>query len=187
MATNAIVGPGLGFVAGIGVGISRYAELDLLATYALMQSAGGQGGGRCVGCSGDHASLSLGLTYHLVQGVALDPWMRFGTGYRTANYQGTSKSPQLDYFAPGRVHGWDVAQLSLGAMFFPVSSFGFGPFAEADIGTYLNRPVIGNDPGSPRPYAFFQLGLEVEIDPVRWVKPNPPPAKNAGASGQPAF
>jgi hypothetical protein len=183
--TNALVGPGLGFVAGLGVGISRHAEIDLLGTYALMQAAGGEGNGRCKGCKGDHASLSLGLVYHLAQGIALDPWMRFGTGYRTARYEGSS--PQLTYFVPGRFHGWDIAQISMGATFYPVSSFGLGPFFEADMGTYLNRPSLAGNPGGPRAYAFFQLGLRLEIDPARWVTSAKAPAKRTARSSPPGF
>ncbi len=186
---NAILGPGLGFVAGLGVGISRHGEIDVLGTYALMQAAGGQGGGRCVGCKGDHATVSLGLTYHLAQGIALDPWLRFGTGYRTANYQGTS--PQLTYLVPGRFHGWDVAQIGMGATFYPVPSFGFGPFLEADLGTYLARPITTDNVGGARVYAFFQLGMKVELDPVRWVQPSVASPKAgtraAGASAPPPF
>ena len=174
VAANAVVGPGAGFIGGIGVGLSRHAEIDLLATYALMRPAGGTGGGACTGCSGNHFSASLGFVYHLIEGAALDPWMRFGSGYRTAVYEG--KSIQLDSLVPGRFHGWDIAQISLGATFFPALGFGFGPFFESDIGTYVQRPAgvtiaqAGNDNGSPRAYAFFQLGLRVEIDPVRWTK-----------------
>lgn len=184
---NAVVGPGIGFLGSVGVGISRHAELDVMGGYALMQRAGGQGGGQCVGCKGDHASVSLGLTYHLAQGVALDPWMRFGTGYRTASYAGTS--PQLvNHLVAGRFHGWDVAQISLGATFYPVSSFGLGPFFETDLGSYLNRPAANGYAGGARVYAFFQLGLRLELDPVRWVsKPAPTPAKRSIAQLPPSF
>lgn len=195
VAANAVVGPGAGFIGGLGVGLSRHVELDVLATYALMQGAGGTGGGACTDCAGNHFSGSLGLVYHLAQGAALDPWMRFGTGYRTADYEG--KSIQLKYLVPGRFHGWDIAQISLGATFFPARGFGFGPFLEGDIGTYLKRPSGGlspaggptTDAGGPRTYAFFQLGLRVEIDPVSWARPSKAPTKpsSTARSAFPSF
>jgi hypothetical protein len=181
VAADDVIGLGLGIDASIGVGLSRHAEIDVSGTYALMQS-----GGRCPLCSGDHAAANLGFTYHLAEGVALDPWARLGAGYRTADYENAAGGPAA--LVSGRYHGIDFADLSLGATFFPTPSFGLGPFLAADVGTYVSRPAASNGAtGGPRAYAFFQLGFQLELDPARWIKKSAPAAKTASSLRTPSY
>jgi hypothetical protein len=175
---------GLGVGGTLGVGISRYAEMDLTGIYGLFAAPGD-----CEDCSSDTVAGSLGFTYHLAQGVSLDPWIRLGAGYRTMSMDVTN--PGSSTPTPGRYHGVDFLQIGLGATYFPVSSFGFGPYAEADVGTMVSRP--SPDPGAPRVYAMFHLGLRFEIDPVRWGESDTPaqppkkdPAKTAQSDGEAA-
>jgi hypothetical protein len=88
--------------------------------------------------------------------------------------------------ANGRYHGVDIAQISFGADFFPVPGFGFGPWFETDMGTFVAWPD-GSTRGT-RFYAFFLLGLELELDPVQWTEPawsspEPTPAAPAKTAG----
>jgi hypothetical protein len=168
---------GLGVGGSLGVGISRYAEIDLTGIYGLFAAPSD-----CTDCSSDSVSGSLGFSYHLAQGLALDPWIRLGAGYRTAQLDVTNPSSSTP--TPGRYHGIDFLQISLGATYFPVPGFGFGPYAEADVGTMIDRP--SPDPGSGRVYAVFHLGLRLEIDPVRWADggdAKTPPAKKTADPG----
>lgn len=169
-----------GFIAGgaLGVGLSRHVELDVRGGYGLLSSPT-----ECADCSSDVATASLGFTHHLTNGAAFDPWIRLGTGYRTFSVEhGAAESSAVLEIVNGRYHGVDIAQLSLGADFFPVPGFGFGPWLEADMGTFVAWPD-GSREGT-RFYAFFQVGLEIELDPVQWTedsKPAPAPAPPAAA------
>jgi len=188
---NDVIGLGGGIDAQLGVGLSRHAEINVAGTYAFMQSAG-----HCPSCTGDHAAVNLGFTYHLVEGASIDPWARLGMGYRTGDYEasqraGTTSGAPLA-FLPGRFHGVDFADISLGATFFPTPSFGLGPFLAANVGTYVVRPApAGIDSGAARAYAFFQIGAQIEFDPVRLAEKHPaataPKRKVGSAVAEPSY
>lgn len=168
---------GLAVGGSLGIGLSRYAELDVSGSYSLMK-------GECATCSASTIAASLGLDYHLLQGAALDPWIRFGVGYRTNefSYAATDQTRFRD-FPAGRYHGIDIARFTLGATYFPVQGFGFGPYLTTGIGTMVAGPEALD---GRRPYGFFGLGLRIEIDPFSWAStarttPTPAPA-TAGAS-----
>jgi hypothetical protein len=168
---------GLAVGGSIGVGLSRYAEIDATGSYSLMK-------GDCTTCSASTIAASLGLSYHLVQGASLDPWVRFGVGYRTSDfaYEDTDRSKFKDLPA-GRYHGVDIARFTLGATYFPVQGFGFGPYLVAGIGTM----VAGPEPlDGRRAYGFFGLGVRIEIDPFSWAstaRTTPTPAPATAADG----
>lgn len=168
-----VVGLGVGLNASIGVGLSPHAELSLEGTYAWMLGAS-----NCADCGGDHVAANLGFVYHLARGTAFDPWMRLGMGYRTVEYVGGAGAPSS--LVPGRFHGFDFVDISLGGTFFPVPSFGLGPFLAADVGTFLARPELAGNSGGTRVYAFFQTGLRFELDPV----PRPSTTKATAASSR---
>ncbi len=157
---------GVGVGGAVGVGVSRHAELDATGMFGLFASPP-----ECANCSADMVAAGVGVTYHLAQGVSLDPWARLGVGYRTASL--TIEDPAPREPSSGRYHGVDFLQISLGATYLPVSGFGLGPYAQADVGTFVARPAP--DPGGTRVYAVFHLGLRFEIDPIRWTDPTPTP------------
>lgn len=159
-AIRSVASYGLGVGGSVGVGFSRYGEIDATAIYGLFAPPAD-----CTDCASDTVAASLGFSYHLAQGVALDPWARLGFGYRTASVDVPDPSPSTP--VSGRYHGVDFLQIGLGATYFPVSSFGFGPYLEADVGTMVDSP----DPRAARVYAFFHFGIRLEIDPVRWASP----------------
>ncbi|XYI03330.1 hypothetical protein ACMHYB_27630 [Sorangium sp. So ce1128] len=166
------VSGGLAFGANVGIGLSRVTVLEASGSYALLSAAGG-----CSGCSGRSLDLGLGFVYHLAQGLAVDPWISYGVGYRRAVLT-WSEDPAAGQTAPDDVfHGLDVARIALGADFYPVSSFGLGVFAELDAGTYLSRPGEGSRAAA---YGFFQFGLRLALDPM----PRGPrtPSASAGTS-----
>ncbi len=163
VAINDVIGLGIGVDAALGVGLSRHAEIDIAGNYAFMESAG-----RCPTCTGNAGAIGLGFLYHLAEGTALDPYARLGVAYRTASYASGVGAPAS--LVPGRFHGIDFMDLRLGATFFPVPSFGLGPFLAANVGTYVARPAASDgSSGAGRAYAFFQLGLSFELDPVRFA------------------
>lgn len=176
-AISSVASYGLGVGGMLGFGISRYAEIDLTGNYGFFAAPSD-----CEDCSSDTVMGSLGFTYHLVQGTSLDPWIRLGAGYRTASID--VSNPGSSTPAAGRYHGVDFLQIGLGATYFPVSGFGFGPYAEADVGTMVSRPAP--DAGAPRVYAVFHLGLRFEIDPVRWATGGEAPAKAPPPAKAPA-
>lgn len=164
-----LFGVGPAFGGSVGIGLGRHATLDASGSYTLLS-----GTGRCEACGASAIDVGLGLTYHLAQGIAVDPWVSYGLGFRTATYEvpaGQSRAP----VSGERHHGLDVARLGVGADFFPIPSFGVGPYLEASLGAYLARPEP--DPGGAT-YAFVALGARVVFDPVA-LGPERKPAKSA--------
>lgn len=157
-----------GFTVGgaFGVGISRYAEIDVRGSWGLMT-----GPSDCESCASDVAMANLGLTYHLAQGSAFDAWFRYGLGYRTFSIEhGEDESPRVLSIINGRYHGIDIASLTLGAEFFPAKGFGIGPWLEVDMGTFAAWP--DESARGTRIYGFFLVGLNIEVDPVMWFTPS---------------
>ncbi|WP_437948219.1 hypothetical protein WME98_47495 [Sorangium sp. So ce296] len=152
------VSGGLAFGANIGLGLSRVTVVEASGSYALLPAAAG-----CDGCSGRSLDIGLGFVYHLAQGIAFDPWISYGVGYRRAVLtwqEGSAAGPTASDHV---FHGLDVARIALGGDFYPVSSFGVGVFAELDAGTYLSRP---GERSEATAYGFFQFGLRLVLDPV---------------------
>ncbi|WP_437683171.1 hypothetical protein [Sorangium sp. So ce131] len=167
-----VVSGGLAFGAQAGIGLSRVTVLEASGSYALLPAATG-----CSDCSGRSLDLGLGFVYHLAQGIAFDPWISYGVGYRRASFtwsEGTFARPAA---SDAVFHGLDVARIALGGDFYPVPSFGFGLFAELDAGTYLSRPDGSSGAAA---YGFFQVGVRLALDPV--PRGTPRPAAAAGTS-----
>lgn len=130
----------------VGVGVSRHTLLRL--------DGGGSwlaGGGLCAECSAASYDVGLGVSYFLAQGVAFDPWIGVGVGYR----YGLADRDDLSE----TTHGLDFLRLSLGGDFFPLALLGFGPFVEADVGVQLSA--------EEQIYGTFLAGLRVTLDPLR--------------------
>ncbi len=165
-----------GFVGGgsLGIGLSPSLELDAEGTYGLLAAAGD-----CDSCEGSLLVAGLGMRAHLVEGAALDPWIRFGMAYRRLAFErGSDEVANVLSIAPGDYHGIDLAQISLGADFAPVRGFGFGPFFEVDLGTNVAWPDAAGSTGT-NPYAYFALGINITLDPVAMASA---PAKPVAAS-----
>lgn len=161
-AGGAVVAPSSGFAPSVGdfgafsVGAGLRGALGFgLARHVLLRADGGAawltGATGCDDCSALSGDVGLGLVYVLAQGIAFDPWIGYGAGYRYA------ESQRPDFSASS--HGVDVARLSLGGDFFPLPSFGFGPFIEADIGVQVDPETTG--------YAAFLAGMRLTFDPLR--------------------
>src|SRR5262249_36601916 len=138
------------------------------------------------GCYGWSYSLGLGLTYHLAQGLAIDPWGSFGIAYRKSIFYAVEPAQvtvdghpcQPNQLCPLGYAGIDVARIAFGGDFYPLPWLGFGPFVEVDAGTNLHRaipldttgkplmPLPFNVTDGPRAYAYFQIGFRIALDPM---------------------
>jgi hypothetical protein len=170
VGTGRIAGLGPSFGGTVGYGVSRYATVEASASYALLTETSG-----CAGCSGRSFDAGLGFSYHLAQGIAVDPWASFGMGWRMASFTlSPSAEARLPAASDKAYHGLDVARVALGADFYPIPQLGFGPYFGADFGTFLGRPAptggaLGGataDPGGAT-YAMFHVGLRITFDPLR--------------------
>jgi hypothetical protein len=166
--TAQLAGTGAGFGATLGVGITRHTVLEAVGQYTLFGAPQA-----CTSCSGASIEVGLGLSYHLAQGVAIDPWISYGLGLRFATFhaQPTSATGGPTGNAPidQAFRGLDVARIALGADFYPVPALGLGPFFEADVGTAFSRsnPSHADPPLGPAVYGFFQIGLRIAFDPFQ--------------------
>jgi len=169
---------GLGYTYGgiFGVGVGRYGSVQIFGDRSVFTSPASCNSG----CTGSGYSFGAGVTYHLAQGIALDPWGSFGMGYRSSTFSviapnavniGGTKYASGD-LVPQAFQGLDVARIAFGGDFYPVPWLGFGPFVEVDAGANLHRPfpLVALPPNTvegPRAYAFFQIGVRVALDPMR--------------------
>ena len=153
---SAVVGRpsvGGGFRAVLGVGVSQHVVLRA-------DGGGGwlSGGDLCDGCSAASYDVGLGVDYHLAQGIAFDPWVGIGMGYR----YGRTVAPQpAGGDQTDHSSGIDVLRISLGGEFYPLALLGFGPFIETDVGVQV-------DPGTTA-YGVFLAGLRVSLDPMSYA------------------
>ena len=166
---NDVAAVGLNYGATLGVGVTRYGVLEATVDYARLGAPVG-----CSVCFGQQITFALGFSYHLAQGIALDPWVSYGVGFRFSTYHAqdelTSKIQDVSF------RGIDVARLALGAEFYPLPVFGIGPFFEIDAGTNVSFPAgtvtfAGSSVEggySPAPYGLFMAGIRVTLDPLRW-------------------
>jgi hypothetical protein len=167
---SAVVGSGYRFGGAAGFGITRSVVIEATGSYAKLVAASD-----CPGCGGSTFDLGLGVAYHLAQGIALDPWISYGLGFRrtalsiAGSLSGTGFLPGPDTGI--HYNGIDVARIALGGDFYPIPELGFGPFVEADAGTYFGRSK-GIDT-SASAYAFFGVGLRITVDPMRFGQPQP--------------
>ena len=170
----------LGYSVGgiLGLGVSRHATVQVFGERSAFEAPG-----NCrVGCSGWGYSLGLGVTYHLSQALAVDPWGSFGMAYRRSIFQTMAPLTQTvdgTMCAQGAIcsesyGGFDVARIAFGGDFYPVPWVGFGPYVEVDAGTNLGQPYVTppvalppNVSTGPRAYAYFHLGVRVTFDPIR--------------------
>jgi hypothetical protein len=137
--------------------------------------------------------LGIGFVYHLAQGIAFDPWLSYGGGFRSSTYKSSIAGGLPGGLTEAGFLGVDVARIALGGTFYPLSGFGFGPYFEADIGANYGRPKVAApgscakedpsvtgrcDPGASA-YAFFQIGVRIALDPLSFGGGTP--ARSASA------
>ncbi len=166
--TSQLAGTGAGFGATLGVGITRHTVIEAAAQYTSFGAPTA-----CNDCKGSGIDLGLGFSYHLAQGVAIDPWISYGMGLRFATFHAQPSSttggptglPSVDQ----AFRGFDFARIALGADFYPVPILGIGPFFEADVGSAFSRanPSHADPALGPAVYGFFQVGLRIAFDPFQ--------------------
>jgi hypothetical protein len=148
---------GMVFGGTLGIGVTRHGVVEAVVDYGRLGAPSG-----CSGCNGHQLAIGLGVSYHMAQGIALDPWVSYGLGFRFSTFRVldivTNKVESQEY------RGIDVARLALGADFYPLSFVGLGPYIESDIGTNVKFPKADYR-GSV--YAMFQLGVRLTFDPLR--------------------
>jgi hypothetical protein len=157
IAVANLASTGMLFGGTLGFGVSRHGVVEGTVDYGRL---GAQLG--CPACSGSQLAIGLGVSYHMAQGIALDPWVSYGLGIRFSSF----KVPNLttNGIDTQNYRGIDLARLALGADFYPTPFVGLGPFLEADIGTNVKFPFAEYG-GSV--YAMFSLGVRLTFDPLR--------------------
>jgi hypothetical protein len=137
------MGIGPSFGGDLAYGISRTVMLGAYVDVGLPDA---QAAGQSV------TTISAGpmIRYHLVQGMAFDPWVSGGLGFRYTKDGNTSFT------------GVDWCRLALGGDWYPSANFGFGPFVAMSLGTFF-----GASPGAIKTEglnAHFLLGGRIIFD-----------------------
>jgi hypothetical protein len=191
--SSTVAGAGLTVGGTVGVGLGRHAILQAFADGSFYSNPGECPGG----CQGRGYTVGLGLSYHLAQGIAFDPWGSFGVAFRSSSYQavapmsfpaaGNSPAIVAGAITDRSYKGIDVARIAFGGDFYPHPLFGFGPYVEGDFGTnfliprqtFAFLPAGASD--GPRTYAYFHVGVRIVLDPIRRGSA-PARSSTAGAS-----
>jgi hypothetical protein len=111
------------------------------------------GGDSCASCSASSVVGAGGVSAHVAQGLAVDPWVSLSAGYR-GTFLTVDDVPGAVSDAP--VHAIDFARIGLGFDHSPVPWFGFGPFVGIDVGVRLFDGAV---------YADGVLGVRLTFDP----------------------
>ena len=132
----------------IGYGLGRYLVPTLDVGFARLPALDTE----CGSCAATTIDAGLSLAFHLTQGFAFDPWISYGVAYRhTLLSLETTESDSQS--------GLDFMRLAIGADYYPVPVFGFGPYIETDVAFRgFSDPVF---------FAIFHAGLRVTFDPFR--------------------
>jgi hypothetical protein len=123
------MGLGLSVGGDLAYGISRTVMLGAYIDVGLPSAEG---------ASSNHSISTIAagplIRYHLVQGMAFDPWLSGGIGFRRTTDGPTSFT------------GIDWMRLALGGDWYPASNFGFGPILELSLGTFFAQSpgALGN-------------------------------------------
>jgi len=139
------MGPGLSLGGDVAYGISRTVMLGAYIDVGLPSAEG-------TSSKNSIATIAAGplIRYHLVQGLAFDPWMSAGFGFRRTSDGSTS-------FA-----GVDWVRLAIGGDWYPAANFGFGPFVDLSLGTFFAQSP--GSIGAKGVDAHFVIGGRIVFD-----------------------
>jgi hypothetical protein len=142
------LGPGWGAGADLGFGINRAVALGVYGQYFAHRAGSGS-----TRVSATHFAVGPFVRYHVVQGLRFDPWVLVGAGYEQASVvQGGSTQ---------KFSGVQWLRFALGGDYYVFSGLAFGPFAELDLGSFLEHPAKGT-PATV--HASFLAGLRLTFD-----------------------
>lgn len=139
-----VLDPGWLFGADAAFGINRNVMLGLYGDFAMLGTSGASS-------QHDASSLAIGpfVRYHLAQGTRFDPWLSYGLGLRRTAIGDRSLT------------GVDWARLQIGGDWYPASAFGFGPYLDLSLGTFLASSDTLPDKAVN---AHFTLGVHAVFD-----------------------
>ena len=110
----------------------------------------------CRVCTASTFSLGIGAVYHLVDGIAFDPWFSAGVGYRKTHLATPDFS--VDYT------GFDFLRWTMWMDYYPARYIGFGPYTTLALGEYASRSIPGGMSGHPV-HSTFEAGMRVVFRP----------------------
>ncbi len=133
----------------VGIGLSRFAVgfVEGAVAHASLD------GVSCDGCSVTSASVGVGLSAHVAQGFAVDPWVSFGAAYRHI----TVAAGDAPLAEGSDESAFDFARIGAGFDFKPSPMFGVGPYVSAGFGVRSFEDAVA--------YADVVGGLRVTLDP----------------------
>lgn len=145
--------------ASEGASFGGAAELGISRSFALAAFGAYEAYGApsaCPDCTATGLVGGLGLVYHLAQGIAVDPWVRYGVGYRSAavSVPEQQAAPLLGGPSSGTFRSLDVVSLAIGADYYPLPTFGLGIFAGLDVGRSFSRPLPDSGAGTSTLWTF---------------------------------
>lgn len=143
------LGTGLGFRADAGFGLSRTVALGLWGGFTSY----GQGND-CVDCKGRAFSVGPFVRYQLAQGLRFDPWMTLGSSYRQLSFVDVAGTKN-------KFKGVEWLRFEMGADYYLLSGFGFGPYGAVSLSSYSTRPSAAGDATVSTELSF---GLRLLLD-----------------------
>lgn len=147
LAQSSVVTTGAMVGGDLKYGLSR----NVMAGLGLQSAFLGAPGSCRTTCGGAGFALEAFVAYHVLQGLSVDPWIRYGAGFRN-----------LTLDAGATYSGFDWLNFRVGADYFLNSNFGLGAFFGTIVGHYLAQS--DRDIESPRVHVEFLLGLSGVVD-----------------------
>jgi hypothetical protein len=111
----------------------------------------------CPTCKATSITAGLGAVYHLVDGIAVDPWFSFGAGFRRTHLTAPEFAAARDYI------GLEAFRVAMGSDYYPARFIGFGPYLELSVGRYLSSSP--NKLGDGTGHTAMTTGLRVIFSP----------------------
>ena len=155
-----------GFGAGLDIsfGLSRY-----VAVQGRFDMGWFGAGSQCPtggSCSASMWASGLGIEYHMVNGGAFDPWLRYGVGYRSTTFD--RKWPGRTGPNSGTYGGIEWLHLAIGGEWYGLKTIGFGPYVAFDLGGYNSRPSESSQMGASSTFhSFLSVGIRGVFHPAR--------------------
>jgi hypothetical protein len=129
--------------------LSRSVVLGVWGSYASYAK-----GDACSDCSGRAFAVGPFVRYQLLQGLRFDPWLTLGGGYRSVSFKDATGTQQ-------KFSGLEWLHFELGADYYLLSGFGFGPYGALGLSSYTTRP---SGAGAAAVNTELSVGLRFLLD-----------------------
>jgi hypothetical protein len=155
---NDVANAGIGFNLGVGYRVSPAVSVGVNGEYQEFSTSNTID----PGSSSRGMAYDVNVQYHFNPYRRMDPWVKFGTGYRFLWQVPSNANATTVMF-----HGFDFGKLQAGLDIRSAPGVAFGPMIGADLNVFFwERPNGGSNTNvtDPRVNTFIYAGLQGRFD-----------------------